>query len=1092
MARREPIAVPWRINRVRVLGPLEIYVVDDQRHSDAVVEPCSCECNRRDVCAGCGHVGCAERRLDLATVRGFGDMARAAFIALVMSVGRGCSEKELDRAMTPHGPIPGWVTKSSVQSHISAVRRTGLRVRFESRRYRVVDLALEQVDALVFRSLREQVRGLEPEPRDEQARAELIRLCRNAFELWVEDPAEAHAYVRDQGILAGEHDRYVALKAAFARTLLRAPKLTRSELAQARETIAELRRLDPGSPDVADLESRLSRRQTSNSPKQSPLTTVAAQAAMPTRPPWLPHYRDYLQDLVTSIDLRPFGSEVFSASSLATVYTPLHVKPRSTEQPRSEAQPEVRRPTLEAAVESIRAALVVGQPGSGKSTFLHHLCGRYLQDEAGPVPLLFELVEISAIGEEQLDGRGRLPGDVITRAFVDHLRAEGIPAIVDDVDYLSSSGQAVWLLDGLNEIPVSDVRRAVADVVWSCARRWRDSRFIVTTTQEHGVPLGLERVVIDHLQPADIEEFLEAFWRGFHSNLGTPPQMERLEPLVTEVLMAPDLRDLARTPLHLTAIALIYFAEGRLPDSRADLLKAAVSWLIRKRAPVLRKFVGRARDLELVFAELAYRMVATAKRPRSMAGKRWAAEQIAQLPVFDGHVEQAREFLEVAMSTSSLLVAKGPGDLGMHDFFRNYLAASVIAGKTDDEAIGWWGELAPHLDDPDWRHVLTLVPGCLLTLGSDRVDLFFDRLGKSALSRLPDVRVARVALGGRVLRELTLAGYRVGDAPHWHDAVRSVKEVFYARAGLPLEACCEAAVAYGLVGDDRLANFDVTWAWLDGGQYWMGAQAEDPAGRNYDLDAAPWESPVRLVTVAPFAIRKFPITVQEYQAFVDEGGYRAEGARWWLPEALEWRDQASVRAPLEWDEQLLAPNTPVTGVSWFECVAYCKWLTERVGGNAVYRLPYEQEWEYAARRGVEAGKQFRWGNRMHVDIGAEANWIGSFLRRKSPIGLFPQSTTPDGVADLFGNVEEWCLDTWDPNEDAFRDTPRTSVTRTLIQRSPGGSSAQGTTRIVRGGSCMRASRLCRSSYRSRILQHRRCRTVGFRPVRPADPRPDHG
>ncbi|MGH3921993.1 MAG: SUMF1/EgtB/PvdO family nonheme iron enzyme, partial [Pseudonocardiaceae bacterium] len=937
--------------------------------------------------------------------------------------------------------------------------------------YQVVDLTLEQVDALVFRSLREQVRRLESAPRNEQARAELVRLCRAAFELWVEDPTEAHPYVRDQGILASEHDRYVALKAAFARALLRAPKLVRSELAEARETIEELRRLDPSSPDLADLDTRLSRHRIQTPPRQSPAAAVAAQAATPTRPSWLPDYRDYLRDVVTSIDLRPFGREIFGASSLATVYRPLYVKPRSTEQPRSEAQPEVRRPTLEAAVEFTRTTLVVGQPGSGKSTFLHHLCRQYLEDEAGPVPLLFELVEISDIGEEQLDSRGRLPWDVINRAFVNHLTAEGVSATVDDVALLSSSGQAMWLLDGLNEIAVADVRRAVADAVRSCARRWRDSRFVVTTTQDRGMPLGLEPVVIDDLQPADIEGFLEALASGLHPDLGEAARAEWSELLARKVLTEPDLRDLARTPLHLTAIALIYFEEGRLPDSRADLLKATVAWLIRKRAPVLRKSVGRARDLEPVFAELAYRMVATANRPRSMAGKRWAAEQIAELPAFDGRVEQAREFLDVAVSTSSLLVAKGPGDLGMHDFFRNYLAASVIAGKTDDETTGWWNELAPHLDDPDWRHVLTLVPGCLLTLGSDRVDLFFDRLGKSALEQLPEIRVARVALAGSVLRELTLAGYRVSDAPHWHDAVRSVKEVFYARAGLPLEVCCEAAVAYGLVGDDRLANFDVTWAWLDGGRCWTGAQAEDPAGRNYDVDAAPWESPVRLVSVAPFAIRKYPITVQEYEAFVDQGGYRAEGSRWWLPEALEWRARTKIRAPLEWDEQLLAPNTPVTGVSWFECTAYCQWLTERAGGNAVYRLPYEQEWEYAARRGIEAGRQFPWGDRMHADIGAEANWIGSFLRRKSPVALFPQSTTPDGVADLFGNVEEWCLDTWDPSEHAVRGTSRTTVARTLIQRSPGGSSAQGTTRIVRGGSCMRASRLCRPSYRSRILQY---------------------
>jgi len=165
-------------------------------------------------------------------------------------------------------------------------------------------------------------------------------------------------------------------------------------------------------------------------------------------------------------------------------------------------------------------------------------------------------------------------------------------------------------------------------------------------------------------------------------------------------------------------------------------------------------------------------------------------------------------------------------------------------------------------------------------------------------------------------------------------------------------------MAYGLTGDDRLEDFSGTWAWLDGGQFWMGSQADDPGGRNYDPDAAPWESPVRPVTVQPFAIRKYPVTVQEYRAFVEAGGYVEARGHWWSPQAVEWRNAARIGVPLEWDDQLLAPNTPVTGVSWFECEAYARWLSERRGDGAVYRLPYECEWEYAARRGVAPGEQF--------------------------------------------------------------------------------------------------------------------------------------
>ena len=126
------------------------------------------------------------------------------------------------------------------------------------------------------------------------------------------------------------------------------------------------------------------------------------------------------------------------------------------------------------------------------------------------------------------------------------------------------------------------------------------------------------------------------------------------------------------------------------------------------------------------------------------------------------------------------------------------------------------------------------------------------------------------------------------------------------------------------------------------------------------------------------------------------------------PDGLRWHFLLPISATLDWDSQLSVPNAPVSGVSWHECVAYCNWLTEQEAAGVLCRLPYEHEWEYVASRDV-GSSQFRWGDRMHTGDGAEANWAGAFLRKKSPVGIFPLSTTNDGVADLFGNVEEWCL-----------------------------------------------------------------------------------
>ena len=52
--------------------------------------------------------------------------------------------------------------------------------------------------------------------------------------------------------------------------------------------------------------------------------------------------------------------------------------------------------------------------------------------------------------------------------------------------------------------------------------------------------------------------------------------------------------------------------------------------------------------------------------------------------------------------------------------------------------------------------------------------------------------------------------------------------------------------------------------------------------------------------------------------------------------------------PYFWNEpRLNGKRYPVVGVSWYEAVAFCNWLSMRDG--AMYRLPSEREWEYAAR-----------------------------------------------------------------------------------------------------------------------------------------------
>jgi formylglycine-generating enzyme required for sulfatase activity len=101
------------------------------------------------------------------------------------------------------------------------------------------------------------------------------------------------------------------------------------------------------------------------------------------------------------------------------------------------------------------------------------------------------------------------------------------------------------------------------------------------------------------------------------------------------------------------------------------------------------------------------------------------------------------------------------------------------------------------------------------------------------------------------------------------------------------------------------------------------------------------------------------------------------------------------------------PNQPVVGICWYEARAYCKWLSAQTGLH--FRLPTEVEWE-AAARGLE-GRRFAYGEEFDS---SRCNTYESHLRRATPVGIFPNGETPDGCADLCGNIPTWTSSAYAP------------------------------------------------------------------------------
>ncbi|MBN1287934.1 MAG: SUMF1/EgtB/PvdO family nonheme iron enzyme [Anaerolineae bacterium] len=181
------------------------------------------------------------------------------------------------------------------------------------------------------------------------------------------------------------------------------------------------------------------------------------------------------------------------------------------------------------------------------------------------------------------------------------------------------------------------------------------------------------------------------------------------------------------------------------------------------------------------------------------------------------------------------------------------------------------------------------------------------------------------------------------------------------------------------------------WITVPAGDFLMGSDEDiDPA-------ALPDESPQKTIALGTYRIGKYPVTVAQFYLFVRDDGYLKRS--YWAQAG--WDDicrRDLHRDDLPGDEF----DLPVTGVSWYEADAYCRWLSERL--EYLVRLPTEAEWEKAARG--PTGRVYPWGDRFEA---GRCNSQEAGLEGPARVGGYsPKGDSPYGGADMAGNVWEWC------------------------------------------------------------------------------------
>jgi len=238
--------------------------------------------------------------------------------------------------------------------------------------------------------------------------------------------------------------------------------------------------------------------------------------------------------------------------------------------------------------------------------------------------------------------------------------------------------------------------------------------------------------------------------------------------------------------------------------------------------------------------------------------------------------------------------------------------------------------------------------------------------------------------------------------------------------------------------------------------------------RTLDRDAHDDEMPAQTLHVSDYYLMRYPVTNAQYNQFIQATNHRTPSS---------WSN-------CEYPED--KANHPVSGVTYGDALAFCSWAAQVTG--LPVRLPTEAEWEKAAR-GPQV-RLFPWGDEWKSGL---CNTSEEKLKGTTPVDQFsPQGDSPYGIADMGGNVQEWCSSMfgaypYDPNdgrEEHVYDLQGANLLPKILETGTTSliESAEASIgkAVIRGGSWRESKFQARCAYRGWAAPMHRSDDTGFR------------
>jgi formylglycine-generating enzyme required for sulfatase activity/class 3 adenylate cyclase len=634
----------------------------------------------------------------------------------------------------------------------------------------------------------------------------------------------------------------------------------------------------------------------------------------------------------------------------------------------------VKLETLREAVEKYPCVILLGDPGCGKTTALEYLAFQFSgQPDKLPIPL--RLSEFDA---------GMSLEDFILQGWGGFLEAGhwGAQALATNLEAYLAAGKLFFLFDALNEMPLEGYReRCLALRRFIDLRSAQGNRFLVTCRiLDYGEELsGLQRVEVQPLSDDKIQLFLQnelpEKWLSLWQTLTQSDDSRHR------------LLEMARNPYLLTLMVDVFEEDSQLSQNRVALMRRFSQILMDWAKVKCPSDQWLSADVQCeALSVMAFEMQA-----RSGFGTKVKTEHVKAIMPREVQLDanwppQPAPPNQVLSLAANAKIIEMPVDRltvrFYHQLLQEYFAAHQMLKQEPASLTHLWRwpwldtemplwvrpesnyEPLPPPPQTGWEETTILAAGSAPEKDNKLIQTL--------------IQINPVLAGRCLLQEQ--ASFDSATRQAVIDHLLST----IANPAVALRVRIAAGDVLGCLGDPRLGEMMV----IPAGKFLMGEGREQ-----HEL------------FLPDYRLGKYPVTNAEYKEFVEAGGYQ-DKSRW---TAAGWQEIGQNQTePRYWrDTRFNKPNQPAIGLSWYECVAYCRWLSAETG--QIYRLPTEAEWEKGAR-GVD-GRVYPWGNEFEPNL-LNAREGDQKVCATTPVGIYPTGGSPFGLFDCAGNVWEWCATRW--------------------------------------------------------------------------------